>query len=243
MTQAFSYYTDLSIRENLDFIARIYAVPDRPAAVARSLKRLGLQNRSGQLAGELSGGWKQRLALAACLIHAPRLLLLDEPTAGVDPKARREFWDEIHRLAAEGITILVTTHYMDEAERCGDVAIIDHGKLITRGSPRQIVERAGAEKLVVQSEDDARLVEKATGLGLAAKPGAAGVEVSGERAEVMLAKLAPLGLGLREVSIVRPRLEDAFVALTGRDIRDEPDAGAGNHAAMRTQLRARGRKV
>ena len=123
MTQRFSYYEDLSIRENLDFIARIYGLPDRQAAVRQSLERLGLQNRSSQLAGELSGGWKQRLALAACLIHRPRLLLLDEPTAGVDPKARREFWDELHRLSTEGITVLITTHYMDEAERCHRVAL------------------------------------------------------------------------------------------------------------------------
>src|ERR1051326_8978150 len=122
MTQRFSYYEDLSIRENLDFIARIYAVPDRNAAVEKSLERLGLQNRSRQLAGELSGGWKQRLALAACLIHTPQLLLLDEPTAGVDPKARRDFWDEIRHLAADGLTVLITTHYMDEAERCHRLA-------------------------------------------------------------------------------------------------------------------------
>ena len=109
MTQRFSYYEDLSIRENLDFIARVYDVPNRLAAVEQSLERLGLQHRSAQLAGQLSGGWKQRLALAACLIHSPQLLLLDEPTAGVDPKARREFWDEIHRLAAEGLTVLITT--------------------------------------------------------------------------------------------------------------------------------------
>src|SRR3954470_16036156 len=115
MTQKFSYYEDLSIRENLDFIARIYDIAPRAAAVQRSLERLGLANRSHQLAGQLSGGWKQRLALAACLIHEPQLLLLDEPTAGVDPKARRDFWDEIHQLAARGLTVLITTHYMDEA--------------------------------------------------------------------------------------------------------------------------------
>jgi ABC-2 type transport system ATP-binding protein len=142
MTQKFSYYEDLSIRENLDFIARIYDVPDRAAAVQQSLERLGLQNRSHQLAGQLSGGWKQRLALAACLIHSPKLLLLDEPTAGVDPKARREFWDEIHRLAAEGLTVLITTHYMDEAERCHRLAYIAYGNLLTRGTLQEVLANA-----------------------------------------------------------------------------------------------------
>jgi ABC-2 type transport system ATP-binding protein len=141
MTQRFSYYEDLSIRENLDFIARIYGLADRGAAVDASLKGLGLENRSAQLAGELSGGWKQRLALAACLIHKPQLLLLDEPTAGVDPKARREFWDEIHRLSTEGITILITTHYMDEAERCHRLAFIFRGALLDVGTPDEIVDR------------------------------------------------------------------------------------------------------
>ncbi len=142
MTQRFSYYEDLSIRENLDFIARIYDVPDRAGAVARSLERLGLANRSHQLAGQLSGGWKQRLALAACLIHAPQLLLLDEPTAGVDPKARREFWDEIHRLAGEGLTVLITTHYMDEAERCHRLAYLAYGNLMTRGTVADVIAAA-----------------------------------------------------------------------------------------------------
>ena len=142
MTQRFSYYEDLSIRENLDFIARIYAVPSRHAAVQRSLDRLGLANRSHQLAGQLSGGWKQRLALAACLIHEPQLLLLDEPTAGVDPKARRDFWDEIHRLAAEGLTVLITTHYMDEAERCHRIAYLAFGNLLTRGTVPDVIAEA-----------------------------------------------------------------------------------------------------
>ncbi len=142
MTQKFSYYEDLSIRENLDFIARIYAVPDRPAAVQHSLERLGLQNRSHQLAGQLSGGWKQRLALAACLIHSPQLLLLDEPTAGVDPKARREFWDEIHQLAADGLTVLITTHYMDEAERCHRLAYLAYGNLLARGTLAEVLAAA-----------------------------------------------------------------------------------------------------
>ena len=142
MTQRFSYYEDLSIRENLDFIARIYDVPARAAAVQRSLDRLGLANRSHQLAGQLSGGWKQRLALDACMIHEPQLLLLDEPTAGVDPKARREFWDEIHRLAAEGLTVLITTHYMDEAERCHRLAYLAYGNLLTRGTVAEVIASA-----------------------------------------------------------------------------------------------------
>src|SRR5262245_47646512 len=134
MTQRFSFWEDLSIRENLDFVARMYGVPDRRARVDASLERLGLAARQVQLAGQLSGGWKQRLALAACLIHDPELLLLDEPTAGVDPKARREFWEQIHQLAAEGLTFLITTHYMDEAERCHRLAYIAYGNLLASGS-------------------------------------------------------------------------------------------------------------
>ena len=149
MTQRFSYYEDLTIRENLDFVARIYAVPDRRQAVQHSLERLGLQHRSHQLAGQLSGGWKQRLALAACLIHQPRLLLLDEPTAGVDPKARRDFWEELHRLAAEGLTVLITTHYMDEAERCHRLAYLAYGKLLARGTVADVVAAAGLTTWVV----------------------------------------------------------------------------------------------
>ena len=147
MTQKFGLYEDLSIRENLDFIARLFQVPQRRAAVDAALVRLGLVERQKQLAGTLSGGWKQRLSLAACLIHQPRLLLLDEPTAGVDPKARREFWDEIHRLAGEGITVLVSTHYMDEALRCDQLCYIAFGKVLATGSAAQIVADAGAGDL------------------------------------------------------------------------------------------------
>src|SRR5277367_5884098 len=141
MTQKFSYYEDLTIEENLEFIARIYGVADRKAAVEKSLERLGMVERRRQLAGTLSGGWKQRLALSACLIHEPQLLLLDEPTAGVDPKARREFWDEIHRLAGEGLTVLITTHYMDEAERCHRLAYIAYGNLLASGTVAEVLER------------------------------------------------------------------------------------------------------
>lgn len=142
MTQRFSFYEDLSIAENLDFVARMFGMPDRRAAVERSLERLGLAGRREQLAGQLSGGWKQRLALAACLIHQPRLLLLDEPTAGVDPKARREFWEQIHELAADGLTFLITTHYMDEAERCHRLAYISYGKLLADGMVSDVIREA-----------------------------------------------------------------------------------------------------
>ena len=139
MTQRFSLYEDLSIEENLDFVARMYDVAGRKRAIATTLDRLGLTARRAQLAGTLSGGWKQRLALAACMLHSPQLLLLDEPTAGVDPKARRDFWEEIHALAAEGITVLVSTHYMDEAERCHRLAYINLGKLLVEGTPDEVI--------------------------------------------------------------------------------------------------------
>ncbi|MGH6628483.1 MAG: ABC transporter ATP-binding protein, partial [Burkholderiales bacterium] len=153
MTQRFSLYEDLSIRENLDFIARVYGVKDRQTAVERALERLGLSNRSNQLAGTLSGGWKQRLALAACLLHDPQLLLLDEPTAGVDPKARRDFWEQIHDLAAQGLTVLVSTYYMDEAERCHELAYIAYGKLLIQGTAKEVVEQSNLSTWLVEGED------------------------------------------------------------------------------------------
>jgi len=139
MTQRFSYWDDLSIRENLDFVARIYGMANRRAVVDQALEELGLASRAKQLAGSLSGGWKQRLALAACMLHKPDLLLLDEPTAGVDPKARRDFWEELHQLAAQGISVLVSTHYMDEAERCHKLAYIAYGKLLAQGTSAEVI--------------------------------------------------------------------------------------------------------
>ena len=160
MTQRFSLYEDLSIRENLDFIARVYAVPERRGAVARAIERLGLERRSTQLAGQLSGGWKQRLALAACLLHSPELLLLDEPTAGVDPQARREFWEHIHALAAEGITVLVSTHYMDEAERCHELVYIAYGKMLATGTAQEVIAQSQLTTWCVRGPDLAALARE-----------------------------------------------------------------------------------
>jgi ABC-type multidrug transport system ATPase subunit len=143
MTQRFSFYEDLTVQENLDFVGRLYELPDRETRIDAVLQRRGLTDRRTQLAGELSGGWKQRLALAACVLHEPELLLLDEPTAGVDPKARREFWDLIHSLATEGITVLVSTHYMDEAERCHRIVYLSGGKLVVEGSAPEVIARSG----------------------------------------------------------------------------------------------------
>ena len=143
MTQKFGYYEDLSIRQNLDFVARLFQLPDRKKRVDEALEKLGLASRQEQLAGSLSGGWKQRLALAACLLHDPELLLLDEPTAGVDPQARREFWEQLHTLSEAGITVLVATHYMDEAERCDELVFIAYGEVLAKGSKEAVLEAAG----------------------------------------------------------------------------------------------------
>jgi ABC-2 type transport system ATP-binding protein len=215
MTQAFSYYTDLSIRENLDFIARIYGMADREAAVQRSLVQLGLQDRSTQLAGQLSGGWKQRLALAACLIHKPKLLLLDEPTAGVDPKARRVFWDEIHRLSTEGITILITTHYMDEAERCHRIACLAYGNLLVRGTVAEVVASAKLSTWSITGPDLSALAGALRG-----QPGVEQVvpfgdtlHVSGRDEVALGATISRLCDGDRRAKRMNPGLEDVFIAL------------------------------
>jgi ABC-2 type transport system ATP-binding protein len=218
MTQKFSYYEDLSIRENLDFIARIYGIPDRKKAVQESLERLGLQNRSAQLAGQLSGGWKQRLALAACLIHKPRLLLLDEPTAGVDPKARREFWDELHRLSTEGITVLITTHYMDEAERCHRIACLAYGNLLVRGTVGDVVAEAKLITWSVEGPDLAKLAEKLRGLpGIEqVVPFGSALHVSGTDAAAINASLAANCDAAHRRTQIASGLEDVFIALMDR---------------------------
>ena len=149
MTQRFSFYEDLTIAENLMFVARLYQLKPAKLHVDRTLEDLGLASRRNQLAGTLSGGWKQRLALAACIMHKPKLLLLDEPTAGVDPKARRDFWDEIHRLARSGLTVLVSTHYMDEAERCHRISYISYGRMLATGTVEEVIRNAGLTTYVV----------------------------------------------------------------------------------------------
>jgi len=163
MTQRFSFWEDLSIRENLDFVARVYQMPQRDSAVRQALEGLGLRDRAEQLAGELSGGWKQRLALAACMLHQPRLLLLDEPTAGVDPTARRDFWEELHRLCALGISVLVSTHYMDEAERCHKLAFIANGRLLVQGSAAEVVHSQRLSTWSIQGEHLAELADQLQG--------------------------------------------------------------------------------
>jgi ABC-2 type transport system ATP-binding protein len=222
MTQHFSLYQDLSVRENLEFIGRVYGI-DHPAAAARAaIERLGLTGREGQLASELSGGWKQRLALGACTLPSPQLLLLDEPTAGVDPKARREFWNEIHALAAEGLTVLVSTHYMDEAERCHEIAYIAFGELLARGTVEEVIHSSHLTTYVVSSADGAGLAELANELANAkgvdmVAPFGTSLHVSGRDAAALETAIAPYQhrKGL-EWKRSEASLEDVFIDLMGK---------------------------
>lgn len=218
MTQRFSLYEDLSIAENLDFIARVYDVDNRKQVVSDALERLGLTARRTQLAGALSGGWKQRLALAACLLHRPQLLLLDEPTAGVDPKARREFWDQIHDLAAEGLTVLVSTHYMDEAERCHALAYIAYGKLLANGTATELVARSGMATWSATGHNLhalARELRVLPGVEMVVPFGTT-LHVSGHDAATLEATIATyLGRGTHQWTRIEPGLEDVFIGLMG----------------------------
>ena len=219
MTQRFSLYEDLSVRENLEFIARIYGLPHPGAAAKAMIERLGLHGREEQVAGKLSGGWKQRLALGACTLPNPKLLLLDEPTAGVDPKARRDFWGEIHKLAAEGLTVLVSTHYMDEAERCHEIAYIAYGHLLVHGTVDEVIAKSALSTYTVTGDDLHKLSDELTG-----KPGidmvapfGTSLHVSGRDKAALEATIAPW----REHSGLRwqhsePSLEDDFIELMTR---------------------------
>ncbi|MGV8898058.1 MAG: ABC transporter ATP-binding protein [Burkholderiaceae bacterium] len=220
MTQKFSLYEDLSIAENLDFIARIFEVPERKKTVEATLLRLGLRERRNQLAGTLSGGWKQRLALAACLLHAPQLLLLDEPTAGVDPKARREFWDQIHNLAAAGLTVLVTTHYMDEAERCHELAYISEGRLLARGTVAELIADAALVTCAIAADDPAQLSALAHTLRTVPTPTLRSVASFGATLHVSASSQADLDAALApfadqhfQVAAIPSSLEDVFIVL------------------------------
>ena len=216
MTQRFSYYEDLSIRENLDFVARMYQLDRRKERVDEALEHLGLADRQKQLAGSLSGGWKQRLALAACLLHDPKLLLLDEPTAGVDPKARRDFWDEIRRLSAQGVTVLVSTHYMDEAVQCDFITYIAYGKKLIDGPSALIPEMVGLETWRVSGPNLMRLEDR-----LLEEPGVEQVarfgtvlHVSGTDREALRATVERLKAeGTNDWSLQVAGLEEAFIYL------------------------------
>jgi ABC-2 type transport system ATP-binding protein len=215
MTQRFSLYEDLTIAENLLFAARVYGLDRRGARVAGALERLGLDDRRDQLAGALSGGWKQRLALATAILHEPRLLLLDEPTAGVDPKARREFWDQIHLLADQGLTVLVSTHYMDEAERCHDIGYILNGRLIVRGTADEIIAGSGLVTFRGEGPGVGKALE-----GLAGRPGVlsatafgSAIHVSGTNRRLLEEALRSWrGKGI-EWAEARSTLEDVFIQL------------------------------
>jgi len=215
MTQRFSFYEDLSLEENLDFIARIYSVPNRKSAVEKSLERLGMTERRKQLAGQLSGGWKQRLALAACLIHEPQLLLLDEPTAGVDPKARRDFWDEIHQLAAAGLTVLITTHYMDEAERCHRLAYIAYGNLLASGTVTEVLKNANLTTWEATGGDIHALAEKLRKIPAVEQVVAFGstLHVSGRDEAKLRDGIAPFMAGDYQWKSIPSGLEDVFISL------------------------------
>jgi len=218
MTQRFSFYEDLSIAENLDFVARMYDVPNRVETVAESIERLGLADRQRQLAGELSGGWKQRLALAACMIHRPKLLLLDEPTAGVDPKARRDFWEEIHQLAGQGLTFLIATHYMDEAERCHRLAFIVNGHLLTQGTVDEVVDQAHLTTWSVSGPDLLALAEKIRDRPGVEQAVAFGnvLHVSGDDPSALEKAIAPFREDRYDWRQIEAGLEDVFIHLMNK---------------------------
>jgi ABC-2 type transport system ATP-binding protein len=225
MTQRFSFYEDLTIAENLAFVARLYQLRPVAGVVGETLESLGLTSRKDQLAGTLSGGWKQRLALAACIMHKPKLLLLDEPTAGVDPKARREFWDEIHRLTAGGLTVLVSTHYMDEAERCHRIAYISYGKMLATGTVDEIVQNSGLSTFLVHSPDPVALQHEIAALD--------GVD-----------QVAPFGLALHVVGQDKARLERALAPYRQRaGVRIEPGVTSLEDVFIQFMARSKGQSL
>jgi len=214
MTQRFSFYEDMTVIENLDFVAAVYQIANRRQEVEGIMDRMGLAERRDQLAGQLSGGWKQRLALAACVLHKPRLLLLDEPTAGVDAKARREFWDLIHDMAADGMTVLVSTHYMDEAARCARIVYLSEGKLVVQGTPEDVAKGSGIMIMEASGgnlDDAARALRATPGVESAAVFGAV-LRIAGMDRDALERAATTIGRDLRWRE-VEPSLEDVFIHL------------------------------
>jgi ABC-2 type transport system ATP-binding protein len=233
MTQRFSFYEDLTVTENLDFVAAVYGLGDPRGAVQAIIERMELTDRANQLAGELSGGWKQRLALAACVLHKPKLLLLDEPTAGVDAKARREFWDLIHDMASEGLTVLVSTHYMDEAERCGRIVYLSDGKLVVQGTPDAVAKGSGLVTFEATGADldlAAQKLRKMPGVEAAAVFGSTLHAAGMDRAALERATKSPDGGGALVWHEVAPGLEDVFIHLLSK-----PASKAAGRSARRTR--------
>ena len=229
MTQRFGLYEDLSLRENLEFVARIYGMDRIRERVSQTLERLGLTQRQHQLAGSLSGGWKQRLALAACMLHQPRLLLLDEPTAGVDPKARRDFWEEIHTLAADGMTVLVSTHYMDEAERCHRLGYIAYGRLLACGTPAELIANSGLHTWQVsgQTQTIFDVLNGQPGVDLITRFGNT-LHLSGQDEARLLQAIAPWRQQIdTQWQPIKPQLEDLFIRLM-QSARDNFADGEGS---------------
>ncbi len=223
MTQQFSFYRDLTVMENLEFVARLYEMPDRRSAIAAVVERMGLGPRTRQLAGELSGGWKQRMALAACVLHRPKLLLLDEPTAGVDARARRQFWDLIHDLAGEGMTVLVSTHYMDEAERCSRVVYLAGGKLVVQGTASEVIAAAHLvtfEAVGPDIERAATRLRREPGIEMAGVFGHA-LRVAGLDRQKLQEGIARLGDTPLRWQEVEPRLDDVFIHMLNLQKTDE----------------------
>ncbi len=219
MTQKFSFWEDLTIRENLTFVADMFGLSCGRACVEKAIDNMGLKDRADQLAGALSGGWKQRLALAACVLHEPELLLLDEPTAGVDPKARREFWDQIHELAAKGLTVLVSTHYMDEAERCHAVIYIAGGKLVAEGGVDEVIAQAGLTTWTVRGERLADLMNELRKNPAVATTAIFGdsLHVSGSNPEALKKAIEPYRARPGYAWAESPTsLEDAFIHFMAR---------------------------
>jgi ABC-2 type transport system ATP-binding protein len=220
MTQKFGLFGDLTIRENLEFIARVYGLDRKRERVDAALDKLGLTSRADQLAEKLSGGWKQRLALAAAVLHDPKILLLDEPTAGVDPQARREFWDQIHALARDGMTVLVSTHYMDEAERCHEIAYIAYGVMLARGTTAEVIAASGLHALQGEGSGADRLaaeIEARPGVDMAAPFGTT-LHVCGPDRVALREAVKPWA-GQVHFTESEPTLEDVFIHL----MRHAPD--------------------